>query len=74
MSDPFSLFIWFIIILGFIGYPLLNDGNQLLLSILLIVTITSGAFISFGFAQSSTGDIEAFKDFFPKFSNVIRGG
>jgi hypothetical protein len=53
MSDPFSLFIWFIIILAFIGYPILNDSNQLLLAILLIVTILSGAMISYGFVRSS---------------------
>jgi hypothetical protein len=53
MSDPFSLFIWFIILLAFAGYFILNDSNQLVLAILLIITVLSGAIISYGFVRKS---------------------
>lgn len=74
MSDPFSLLVWFIVFLAFLGYFLLGDSNQLVLAIILIITLISGALIAFGFVRSSAKDIKDFKQFFPRFSNVVRNG
>lgn len=74
MSDPFSLLVWAITVLAFIGYILLKDSNQLVLGILLVITLISNACISYGFVRSSTQEIKDFTELFPKFSTVIREG
>ena len=51
MSDPFSLLVWVTVVLAFIGYIILKDSNQLVLAILLIITLISGACISYGFVD-----------------------
>lgn len=72
MADPFSLFIWCMIILSIIGYILLSDPNQLLLAIILLITILSGAIISFGFGRESESIIKDFEELLPKYSVVKR--
>lgn len=55
MADPFSLFMWLMIVLSLVAFGLTDpkDTNPLFLSIIIFITIITGAFISYEFVKDS---------------------
>lgn len=74
MADPFSLFMWLMIILSIVAFSLTNDSNPLFLSIIIFITIITGAIISYEFVKDSEELIKTFQEILPTFSKVRRNG
>ena len=61
MADPFSLFMWLMIILSIVAFSLTRDSNPLFLSIIIFITIITGAVISYEFVKDSEELIKTFQ-------------
>lgn len=63
MADPFSLFMWLMIVLSLVAFGLTDpkDTNPLFLSIIIFITIITGAFISYEFVKDSAEMIKNFQ-------------
>ena len=53
MSDPFSLFMWLLIVLSVIVYLINHDVNALFLAIIIFITIITSAILAFFYTKSS---------------------
>jgi magnesium-transporting ATPase (P-type) len=74
MSDPFSLFLWFLTVISFIYYGVAGDSNGLMLVIILLIVIFSGATIQYIYNKDSAKTIDSIKSIIPLYCNVIRDG
>ena len=75
MADPFSLFLWFLVVLSLAAFIAIStDYSTLMLAMILVITIITGAIISFQFNRDATDIIKSFNSLLPQFSAVIRDG
>ena len=74
MSDPFSLFMWLLIVLSIIPYALTDDSNALFLAIILFITIITSAIVSYNFTKDSEDMLKKFQDIVPQYANIMRNG
>jgi sodium/potassium-transporting ATPase subunit alpha len=74
-ANPFALLLWAGAILAFVAYILTpNDPSNLYLGIVLVVVISTVAFLSFYENMKSEAIMSSFKDFIPPSTIVIRDG
>ena len=74
MSDPFSLFIWLLIVLSIIPFALTDDSNALFLAIILFITIITSAIVAYNFTKDSEDVLKKFQDIVPQYANIMRNG
>ena len=74
MTDPFSLFMWFLIVLNIIAFALSGDTNPLFLAIIILITIVTSATLSYQFVKDTDSVVNAFTDILPAFAIVKRDG
>ena len=74
MTDPFSLFMWFLILLNIIAFALSGDMNPLFLAIIILITIITSAILSYQFVRDTDSVVNAFTEILPAFAKVKRDG
>ena len=74
MSDPFSLFMWFLIVLNVIAFGLSGDTNPLFLAIIILITIVTSAVLSYQFVKDTDSVVSTFAEILPLYAKVKRDG